>query len=300
MSSENERESAVLVLGAYLCDSASTPVDLKDICIDEANADSLSHGHTAPSALDYPAIRPGKNELDDDDNEAILIHIEGPDSLSSSALTAGSSTIAPDPDDTHGTSTPADDSSSDAEGAEADTSNNTRPNRVRVRFRSRVRITSGLHSHHKQQRKFSAGESVSSLASSLSVSSSVSAPLRSPPTAETCTPGWGTLGTRVGLLAQSKMVLGRDRGRRKAGAGVGVGERSALLADGYDGEAEEREYEADEQDFDDEALLSRHIDLVFGRWPWRLFNRQWWWWQLQPIICCGCLDEARMIDCYRA
>ncbi|KAF7306415.1 hypothetical protein MIND_00432700 [Mycena indigotica] len=211
--------------------------------------------------------------------EEIAITVEGPDSLSSSAL-SGASTIVPDEPDglhSHAASCSCSSAASDAE----DAPNSAVPRPTRVRFRSRVRITSGLHAHHKRPLFNSGGGSVSSLASSLSASSSVSAPLRSPPTEATSTPGWGTLGTRVGLFAHAKMAPGRRKRQQ--------GERRALLADGgparYDGEEEVEHY------YDDEALLSRQIDIVFGSLPWRLLNGKWWWWHLQPIICCGCLDE---------
>lgn len=35
-----------------------------------------------------------------------------------------------------------------------------------------------------------------------------------------------------------------------------------------------------------QASRKTEDDVVFGRWPWRLFNSQWWWWKLEPVICC--------------
>ncbi|KAF7367415.1 hypothetical protein MSAN_00804100 [Mycena sanguinolenta] len=124
-----------------------------------------------------------------------------------------------------------------------------------------------------------------------SPSSSISAPLRAPLTEADSTPGWGTLGQRVGLFAVSNRLAAEARNAKhhaRRRAGLVPGEHSALLGDRlpprrYDGNSEEER--------DDEALLSRQIDLVFGKWPWRLLNHHWWWWQLQPILCCGCLDE---------
>ncbi|KAJ6501424.1 hypothetical protein C8R47DRAFT_1107306 [Mycena vitilis] len=207
--------------------------------------------------------------------DEISIHIEGPahdESLSSSALTCAtdnSTRLGAETDDT----------------AVADAT----PRRSgRVRFRSRVRITSGLH--HRP----TASSSLSS-----SPSSSISAPLRSPPTEDNCTPGWGTLGTRVGLFAISNRQAAQKRHARRRQNGRAPDEASALLGDppqpGYDGhpdsDDDDMRYDSDEECYDDEALLSHQIDLVFGKWPGRLLNRQWWWWQLQPIVCCGCLDE---------
>ncbi|KAJ6519248.1 hypothetical protein C8R45DRAFT_15952 [Mycena sanguinolenta] len=195
--------------------------------------------------------------------DEISIHVESPSahdqSLSSSALIAD------------GTQPETDDAT-----ATEDCSSPLR--RSRVHFRSRVRITSGLHH-------------ASSLSSS--PSSSISAPLRAPLTEADSTPGWGTLGQRVGLFAVSNRLAAearsaKHRARRRAGLGLVPGEHSALLGDRlpprrYDGNSEE--------ECDDESLLSRQIDLVFGKWPGRLLNHHWWWWNLQPILCCGCLDE---------
>ncbi|KAJ7151644.1 hypothetical protein C8R46DRAFT_1304215 [Mycena filopes] len=176
--------------------------------------------------------------------------------------------------------------------------------RSRVRFRSRCR---DLHPNTTHARRLSAASSTTSLA--ISASSSISAPLRSPLTEESCTPGWGTLGTRVNLFA----VSNRDRQRKHSmgmeGDGGGGGRirprrsgrrcytptvtaaRRLTMMGPYDSDSVYTQ--SDEESvygYDDEALLSRHIDLVFGKWPGRLFNRQWWWWQLQPIMCC--LDES--------
>ncbi|KAJ7239009.1 hypothetical protein B0H12DRAFT_1136541 [Mycena haematopus] len=207
--------------------------------------------------------------------DEISIHVESPSahdqSLSSSALTAA--TTQPETDDT----TITEDLSSPQR-------------RSRVHFRSRVRITSGLH-HGR----------VSSSSLSSSPSSSISAPLRAPLTEADSTPGWGTLGQRVGLFAVSNRLAAearsaKHRARRRA---LVPNEHDALLGDPppprYDrhpDSASEDGYSEDEyQDGEGEALLSHQIDLVFGKWPGRLLNRQWWWWQLQPILCCGCLDE---------
>ncbi|KAJ7226096.1 hypothetical protein GGX14DRAFT_642845 [Mycena pura] len=240
------------------------------------------------------------------DDDQITLHVEGPaepESLSSSTVTADSSTLLASASSSSSSLDP--EAEADATDADADAdacsdvdadASDPGPRRPRVRFRSRVRIASGLHHHHRR-RLSTTSTPASASASVSSLSSSVSAPLRSPPTLETSTPGWGTLGTRVGLFAHAK----QGRGRRRGGAGlVAASERTALLgnsgkrrrhaarAEGSDDE----EREGGAEDIDDEALLSRQIDLVFGRWPWRLFNRLWWSWQLQPILCCGCLDEV--------
>lgn len=97
---------------------------------------------------------------------------------------------------------------------------------------------------------------------------------------------------------------------------------TALALEGGDGESVE-ESELCESDDDDEyeARLNREIDLIFGKWPGRLLNRyvriivailgilldvepiyprlfpfQWWWWQLEPIVCCRCVDDSDLDD----
>jgi hypothetical protein len=245
------------------------------------------------------------NPTDDHDSysgssdDEISIHVErveNDESLSSSALTAASTQPDTDTDNATATEDPY-----------------SKLRNSRVRFRSRVRITSGLHSH---RRRVSATSSLSS-----SRSSSISAPLRSPLTEDNCTPGWGTLGQRVNLFAVSNRQAAaaaqarsaKHRARRRQGiADLATTERTALLGAppplGYDGHPDS---DGEEEYYDDESLLSRQIDLVFGKWPGRLLNRhvspttptyrlnvfadstpaQWWWWQLEPIICCGFLEE---------
>ncbi|KAJ7167349.1 hypothetical protein C8R43DRAFT_1121780 [Mycena crocata] len=185
--------------------------------------------------------------------DEISIHVEGPtehdklnDSLSNSAFTV----VTLDTDAT----------------ATEDPCGTLR--RSRIRFRSRVRITSGLHHHRERdhQRHRSATSSLSS-----SRSSSISAPLRSPLTEDTCAPEWGTLGTRVGLLAAS---------HRRAAAAAAQARNTKYR--------KRRRDPAVYYSSDDNG----RVDLVFGTWPWRLLNRKWWWWHLEPLVHCGCLDES--------
>lgn len=226
-----------------------------------------------PSELVYKT-----DAQDDPDHESgsssgdeISIHVESPtavhdESLSSSAFTTVST--RPDSDD-----------------ATATEDFNSSLRRSRVRFRSRVRITSGLH------RRVSTTSSLTS-----SRSSSISAPLRSPLTAENCTPGWGTLGQRVGLFAISNRQAAqarnaaKQRARRRQGIADPPTENTALLGvpipPGYDGylDSDEEDDEDYSDEYDDEALLSRQIDLVFGKWPGRLLNRQ-----VGPTLHTGCV-----------
>ncbi|KAJ7139506.1 hypothetical protein C8R44DRAFT_764643 [Mycena epipterygia] len=260
-----------------------------------------------PSGLLYDAtnVPHDQNDSASSSGDEISIHVEGPpenddELLSSSALTAVSTQPDTDADDTTAT-----------EELDPDPEAYARPRPGRVRFRSRVRITSGLHHH----RHHLSAASTSSLTSSRS--SSISAPLRSPLTDENCSPGWGTLGKRVSLFAYSgrqaaaaaalaRSAKQQERGRRRRGladladAGATT-EQTALLGEAappmYDGqhsspESEEGDgYFSSDDEYNEDAL-SRQIDLVFGKWPGRLLNRQWWWWQLQPIVGCGCLDES--------
>lgn len=228
-------------------------------------------------------------------SDEISIHVQSPvnESLSSSALTAASSTQVSSPED-----------ATAVEDLDADVDPSTQ-RRSRVRFRSRVRITSGLHHYRARERerardlhpnsharRLSAASSTTSLTSS--PSSSISAPLRSPLTEENCTPGWGTLGTRVNLFAVSNRQAkahAHGRGRRRSGGVADLAqpssERTALLGTAppdydYDS-ADDRDSTYTQSDdksvlygygYDEETLLSRQIDLVFGKWPGRLLNRQ--------------------------
>jgi len=246
--------------------------DAQIIIIEDENlpvqSPSLKDEHSPPEFITDLESPSNDYEADDSSSE-ISIHVEGPvdESLSSSALTASSTQY-----DTDATPT------EDIPGSRLS----------RVRFRSRVRITSGLHHHHR--RRVSTSSSLTS-----SPSSSISAPLRSPGTE---TPGWGTLGQRVGIFAFSNKQGGASHNKRRSRQGVAgePTERTSLLfstppsytdGDSYNDE----NGESYNSESDEEAILSRQIDNIFGKWPGRLLNRHWWWWQLEPVLCCGCLDE---------
>ncbi|KAK7064761.1 hypothetical protein R3P38DRAFT_2826280 [Favolaschia claudopus] len=233
---------------------------------------NLSHKETTPPSEEYPR----HDTADEQDTcsssgDDISIHVESASdahdhdqSLSSSVLTAQ---LEADPD--HDASEPPTE----------DLSASATLRNSRVRFRS-------PRTHHLWTAPLS------------SPSSSISAPLRSPLTEDTCSPGWGPLGQRVNLLVSAAEARnGKRRLPRRRLSGGAPNERTALLGEppppGYNPESDsDVEYYSDEDSpVDGEALLSHQIDLVFGKWPARLLNRQWWWWQLQPIICCSCLDE---------
>ncbi|KAG1746821.1 hypothetical protein EDB19DRAFT_326623 [Suillus lakei] len=163
----------------------------------------------------------------------------------------------------------------------------------RVHFRSRVRITAGM-----RRRRLSDG--LPSGASSISGSpcSSISAPLRSANAASS--KGWGPLGQRVSILASQSYTSepSSPTSRRKTRLRSNppepyhspVNEHTPLLqppcrysyARGYN--------EDNGADEDMERQRERVIDETFGKWPGRLLNRHWWWWQLEPLVCCLCVD----------
>ncbi|KAF9015387.1 hypothetical protein BDQ17DRAFT_1340979 [Cyathus striatus] len=176
-----------------------------------------------------------------------------------------------------------------------------RPN-ARVRFRSRVRITSGLNRSRHRNASFSIVEGTEnsnrlplSPASSLSgsPSSSISAPLRSRDDDEVGKPGWGTLGQRVGLFAQRRRIGDRSVGSPRINhirPKHIASENTPLLRSPCRLSYETNPSETCE--WDEEARLSKEIDLIFGTWPRRLLNHHWWWWHLEPIICCHCLEDS--------
>lgn len=182
-----------------------------------------------------------------------------------------------------------------------------------VRFHSRVRITAGM----RGRRRFSDGQPSAASSISGSPCSSISAPLRSANAASS--KGWGPLGQRVSVLASQSCTSERSlpTGRRKTRPRIDppepyhspINEHTPLVrspcrysyARGY--------HEDDILDDDVERERERRehmIDEAFGKWPGRLLNRhvrsqlfaqrgllmffQWWLWQLEPLVCCLCVD----------
>ncbi|OJA13409.1 hypothetical protein AZE42_05954 [Rhizopogon vesiculosus] len=183
----------------------------------------------------------------------------------------------------------------------------------RVRFHSRVRITAGM----RGRRRLSDGQLSAASSISGSPCSSISAPLRSANAASS--KGWGPLGQRVSILASQSYASepSLPTSRRNIRPRVipsesyhsPVNEHTPLVrspcrysyARGYYeddvvDEVAEREHERQQ----------RMIDETFGKWPGRLLNRhvrsylliqcgslmffQWWWWQVEPLVCCLCVD----------
>jgi len=159
----------------------------------------------------------------------------------------------------------------------------------RVHFRPRVRIASGIRRHrhrHVHSPRIPRSRTYrgrflsphSSRSSSPSASSSISVPLRASSDDQTYKPGWVPLGQRPALLSDSRQQSREKRAKRYR---MYPTEETPLLytqcLDGQDNYPQE---------------LSREIDMYFGPWPQRLLNHHWWWWQLEPVVCCHCLDES--------
>ncbi|KAJ3510382.1 hypothetical protein NLJ89_g4703 [Agrocybe chaxingu] len=157
----------------------------------------------------------------------------------------------------------------------------------RVRFRSRVRITSGFSRHRHRQDGQDYLSLTPSSSHSGSPSSSISAPLRSHPEDEVAKPGWGTLGQRVSLLAQGGSL--RKKQRREAEMYAKNIERGMVVAANVNGRMNERTALlsasavplyingevngiAGNSSLDEEASISREVDLIFGPWPNRIFK----------------------------
>ena len=190
----------------------------------------------------------------------------------------------------------------------------TRHSVPRVHFRSRVRITSGLHSSSRPRNCDSTGRNstpddeigTANTSASGSPSSSISAPLRYQADENNIL---GPLGKRINSLAQTRNK--RNGQLRRVGIGSSVGERTPFLraseygpAPDYTHQRRERSRICNESEDEDLASgLKREEDIMFGRWPWRIFNRhassiaqvpgrvltlfvQWWAYQCGPVLCC--------------
>jgi len=160
----------------------------------------------------------------------------------------------------------------------------TRHTVPRVHFRSRVRITSGLHSSSRPRNCDSTGRNstpddgigTANTSASGSPSSSISAPLRYQADENNVL---GPLGKRINSLAQMRNK--RNGQLRRVGIGSSVSERTPFLraseygpAPDYTHQRRERSRIGGESEDEDLASgLKREEDIVFGQWPWRIFNR---------------------------
>ena len=190
----------------------------------------------------------------------------------------------------------------------------------RVHFRSRVRITSGLHSSSRPRNYDNTGRNstvddgigTANTSASGSPSSSISAPLRYQADENNIL---GPLGKRINSLAQTRNK--RNGQLRRVSIGSSVSERTPFLraseygpAPDYTHQRRERSRIGSESEDEDLASgLKREEDIMFGRWPWRVFNRhastisqvpdlssdslfiQWWAYQCGPVLCC-CPDDG--------
>ena len=155
----------------------------------------------------------------------------------------------------------------------------------KVHFRSRVRITSGLHSNNRSRnyggkgRNSTADDGIgtSNTSASGSPSSSISAPLRYQADENNIL---GPLGKRINFLAQTRNK--RNGQLRRASAGSSVSERTPFLraseygpVPNYTHQRRERGRTGSESEDEDFASgLKREEEIMFGRWPWRVFNRR--------------------------
>jgi len=190
----------------------------------------------------------------------------------------------------------------------------------KVHFRSRVRITSGFHSSSRPRDRDGTyrnptvddGIGTANTSGSGSPSSSISAPLRYQADENNIL---GPLGKRINFLAQTRNK--RNGHLRRANINSPVSERTPFLraseygpVPDYTHQRRERGRTGSEGEDEDFASgLKREQDIMFGRWPWRIFNRhastvvqllgrgsdilsfQWWAYQCEPIFCC-CSDDG--------
>ena len=153
----------------------------------------------------------------------------------------------------------------------------------KVHFRSRVRITSGLHSSTRSRNRdgtnrtstFDNGIDTANTSVSGSPSSSISAPLRYQADENNVL---GPLGKRINSLAQAR---NKRNGQLRRAIGSSASERTPFLRASeygpipdYTRQRRERSWVGSESEDENSTNgLKREEDIMFGRWPWRLFNR---------------------------
>lgn len=176
------------------------------------------------------------------------------------------------------------------------TANGTVRPAPRVRFRSRVRITSGVHRHRHSVS--ATGGSTPGSTTSDSPSSSILAPLRYQADENAA---WGPIGKRLSGYATSggwqRRAQPQAQVQRYDGQANGVrsgatrdrggvrgtrayGERTPLLRPpagqamhSEDGDDEDSQGMSEEERTMRASALRREEEVVFGKWPWRIFNR---------------------------
>ena len=201
----------------------------------------------------------------------------------------------------YGAEPPSSDSDADGDGEHAGAPRAVRP-APRVRFRSRVRITSGVHRHRHSQSAIGGGTSTPGSSTSESPSSSISAPLRYQADDDAA---WGPIGKRLSAYAwqrRAQSMPGPGPGGLVQGQGPVQGPRPGMVRNGtmtrsgmrsvrgrgsertpllraqlrqVYGESEDEEGQGmgQEERALREAALRREEEVMFGRWPWRVFNR---------------------------
>ena len=115
---------------------------------------------------------------------------------------------------------------------------------------------------------------------------------------------------------QRRGHLQATRGRGGLRGARGYSERTPLLRPPAGRGVHSEDEDEDSQGMSEEertmraSALRREEEAVFGKWPWRIFNRhvsarpsfsssscscsrrsQWWWWHVEPVFCCCADDE---------
>ncbi|GJJ13870.1 hypothetical protein Clacol_008127 [Clathrus columnatus] len=218
-------------------------------------------------------------------------HVVTSEEIISEINTTEQSTALPHPDQSSNTLFPPDDNAQQQQDVDVDVSD-IAPGLVRprmVRFRSRVRIGSGIRNIS------SSSSTCGSVSSSISVPLRESGSLASRPnltghTTASLTEMLTTDATNAWLQGLSTVRRAKRQPRNETGLNQNTNrsptERTALLARVYS-YAEPTENDLDnELDRIQAAARKTEEEVVFGKWPWRLFNRYWWWWRIEWIICC--------------
>ncbi|KAL4244489.1 hypothetical protein ABKN59_009345 [Abortiporus biennis] len=107
---------------------------------------------------------------------------------------------------------------------------------------------------------------------------------------------------RLGARMDERTPLIRGQGGRRRSRVSYVDTTGSLdISSDADDEGSRLIEDEDEVGEDDEramrtAALRREEEAVFGKWPWRIFNRHWWWWHMEPVLCCCCSDDSDIED----
>lgn len=252
-----------------------------------------SHGtHHQKPPLEVPIIAPRERSITQEGSSpstilpgnALQLHLAdgGPDDIFGSAPTATS--LPSNYSSNNGTTTTFNlpqppPISLDDDQTPAVVVRNSMP---KVHFRSRVRITSGLHSSSRSRNRGGMGRNsttddgigTANTSASGSPSSSISAPLRYQADESNFL---GPLGKRINSLALARNK--RNEQLRRANIGSSVSERTPFIRASECGPVPDYTHQrrgrgriAGDEDF--ARGLKREEEIMFGRWPWRAFNRR--------------------------